>query len=70
VIATPEEFWEIQCTFSSIARKRLAAAPPEKVTSLREQFLERCREVQGRGGRLVYPFGAFFVAAERPEGNQ
>lgn len=62
----PEEFWELQCTFSSIARKRLASAPQEKVKALREDFLNRCRSVQQRGGKLVYPFAALFVTAERP----
>jgi ubiquinone/menaquinone biosynthesis C-methylase UbiE len=63
----PEEYWELQATFSSIARKRLAGAPPEKLAALREEFLRRTREVRACGGRLVYPFAAFFVAAERPE---
>ncbi len=64
---TPEEFWEIQRTFSSIARKRLSAAAPEKVTSLKKEFLEHCRKVQSRGGNLIYPFAAFYVVAKRPE---
>jgi hypothetical protein len=67
VIETPEEFWEIQRTFSSIARKRLSTALPEKIESLRQEFLERCRTVQSRGGNLVYPFAAFYVSALKPE---
>ncbi len=63
---TPEEFWEIQRTFSSIARKRLSGISPEKIEELRQEFLENCREVQSRGGRLVYPFGALFAVAQRP----
>jgi len=70
VIATPEEFWELQCTFSSIARKRLASASPEQREALREEFMVRCRQVQARGGRLVYPFAAFFVVAKRPAEKQ
>ena len=62
---TPEEFWEIQRTFSSIARKRLSSAPPEKVESLRQDFLKQCRAVQSHGGNLVYPFAAFYVVAEK-----
>ncbi len=61
----PEEFWEIQRTFSSIARKRLNAAPPEKVELLKKEFLEQCRKVQLRGGNLVYPFAAYFVVANK-----
>lgn len=64
---TPEEFWEIQSTFSSIARKRLGAAPPEKVESLRQDFLKQCRKVQLSGGDMVYPFAAFYVVAQRLE---
>ena len=65
-IADPEEFWMIQRTFSSIARKRLEERSPEEVAALRSEFLDRCRTTQARGGRLVYPFAAFYVSAERP----
>lgn len=65
-IDTPEEFWTLQRTFSSIARKRLSAAAPEKVETLREEFFKMCCNVQSRGGRLVYPSGAFYVSAQRP----
>jgi len=64
-LATPEDFWEIQRTFSSISRKRLSNAAPEKVESLRREFFEQCRTVQSRGGSLVYPFAAFYVVAEK-----
>ncbi len=64
-LETPEEFWEIQRTFSSISRKRLSMANPEEVESLRRKFLEKCQQVQARGGRLVYPYGAFYVVARR-----
>lgn len=66
VIETPEEFWEIQRTFSSIARKRINDAAPEKSELLYNQFLEKCRRVQAGGGKLVYPFGAFYVVAQKP----
>ena len=64
-IATPEDFWEIQRTFSSISRKRLSKSAPEKVESLRQEFFGQCRTVQSRGGNLVYPFAAFYVVAEK-----
>ncbi len=67
VLSTPEEFWEIQRTFSSVARKRIADAAPEQVSLLREDFLGKCRDVQACGGRLVYPFAAFFVVARRAQ---
>ncbi len=65
-IDTPEEFWTLQRTFSSVARKRLSATAPEKVTTLRGEFFRMCRSVQSRGGKLAYPFAAFFVVAQRP----
>ena len=66
IIESPEEFWEIQRTFSSIARKRINDAAPEKSEFLYSHFLEKCRQVQASGGKLVYPFGAFYVVAQKP----
>ena len=65
VIETPEQFWEIQRTFSSIARKRLSTIESSSVEILRTKFLEQCRNVQSQGGKLVYPFGAFYVVGRR-----
>src|SRR5207245_4458433 len=64
-LQTAEDFWGIQSTFSSLARKRVAAAPQDKIRGLREEFFEICRQVQARGGSLVYPIGAFFLKAKR-----
>jgi ubiquinone/menaquinone biosynthesis C-methylase UbiE len=66
VLETAEEFWELQATFSSMARARLRNATPRVVTELKNRFIETCREVQARGGNLVYPTGALFIAARRP----
>ncbi|MEP6925765.1 MAG: hypothetical protein ABI954_14960, partial [Pyrinomonadaceae bacterium] len=66
VIEKPEDFWEIQRTFSSIARKRLSTGSPDKVEKLRSEFIEKCHAVQSNGGRLIYPFAAFYVKAVRP----
>ena len=66
VVKAPEEFWDMQRTFSSIARKRLSKATPERAEALREEFLQTCRRVQANGGQLIYPFAAFYVAARRP----
>ena len=66
---TPEEFWELQRTYSTPARKRLAAAPPDLARSVREELLARAARVRERGGRLVYRHAALFVAAERPAGG-
>lgn len=66
VVPTPEEFWDLQSTMSTLARSRLHVAPPATVAQIRERFLERCRAVQARGGTLVYPTGVLLVAAARP----
>jgi SAM-dependent methyltransferase len=63
----PEEYWEIQRTFSSVARKRLTNGDPEKVTALKREFLKTCNRVQSRGGSLVYPIAAFFLVCRRPQ---
>ena len=65
VLETAEEFWEIQRTFSSISRKRLNDASPEKLESLRQEFFRKCQAVQSRGGNLAYPFAAYYVTAVR-----
>jgi ubiquinone/menaquinone biosynthesis C-methylase UbiE len=64
--ASAEEFWELQSTFSSIARKRLQDAAPADAEKLRERFFAQCDAVLARGGRLVYRVGAAFVAARKP----
>jgi SAM-dependent methyltransferase len=61
----PDEFWRLQVTFSSMARKRLARVPPKKVDALRKEFVQACAKVQSRGGRLAYPSGAFYVVGEK-----
>jgi SAM-dependent methyltransferase len=66
LLDTPEEFWELQRTYSTLARKRLASAPPEEGLRLRDEFLARAARVRERGGRLVYRYAALFVVAERP----
>jgi len=63
---TPEDFWDIQRTFSTIARKRLNGATPDQVAKIRAKFDELCDKALSRGGRLTYPFAALFVAARRP----
>lgn len=67
VIDTPETFWELQVTFSSVARKRIAGGDPGQVAALKREFLEQCRAHQRRGGRLVYATGATIVGAVKPD---
>jgi hypothetical protein len=69
VLDEVDEFWDLQATFSSFARDRIAAAmgrAPERVAALRERFDERCREAVRRGGRLLYPYAAYYASASRP----
>jgi SAM-dependent methyltransferase len=58
-----EEFWNVQVTYSSTERIRLAELQPDQLDELRTEFLKRCNRVLARGGRLVYPYGAMFYAA-------
>jgi ubiquinone/menaquinone biosynthesis C-methylase UbiE len=66
-IETPEEFWELQRTFSSAARKRLGETTPRAADAIRTEFLSVCGDVRARGGELVYPYAAFFVVARSEE---
>ena len=61
-----EDFWELQRTFSSIARKRLGRASPAQVAEVRRLFFERSRQVLDRRGKLVYHYAALFISAQRP----
>lgn len=63
-----DEFWDLQTTFSSKARKRIADASPESVNIIRAAFMEQCNAVVGRGGKLIYRVGAALVVAVKPGG--
>ncbi|HEX4808970.1 MAG TPA: methyltransferase domain-containing protein, partial [Bryobacteraceae bacterium] len=58
-----EEFWELQCTYSSLARKRLASASAAQRKAIEAEFAARCGSVLARGGRLVYTYAALYAAA-------
>jgi ubiquinone/menaquinone biosynthesis C-methylase UbiE len=66
VVNSPEEFWNLQRTFSSLARKRLSGMLPGGVEELKREFFNTCEKVRAGGGKLVYPFAAFYVKARRP----
>ena len=66
VVSTPDEFWELQRTFSSAVRRGLEGASAETVADLREATIARAGRVLARGGQLVYPQAALIVAARRP----
>lgn len=62
------DFWDLQATFSSFARDRIATAEevaPERVAALRRRFDEACRSASRRGGRLLYPYAAYYALADR-----
>lgn len=65
LIESPEEFWDLQTTFSSIARKRLAEISIEALQMLRDEFISTSSNILKRGGKLVYPNGAVFVTATK-----
>ena len=66
VLDSPDEFWDIQRTYSTLVRERLARASADEVRSLRDLVLKAGRRVQSRGGRLIYRHAALFVTARRP----
>lgn len=65
VLESPQAFWDLQATFSTLARKRLAAATPEQAAAVRAEFFDTCRKVHDGGGRLIFPQAAVFVVARR-----
>jgi len=67
-IDSPEDFWLLQMTFSSIARKRVQCADRSVVEQLKTEFYQRCDEVLQKKGRLVYNTGAAIVVGVKPEG--
>jgi ubiquinone/menaquinone biosynthesis C-methylase UbiE len=66
VLDSPQEFWDLQSTFSSIARKRLRIAAPAQLDLVRKDFERECAEVLGRGGKLVYHYAASYISGRRP----
>ena len=65
VLESPEEFWELQRTYSTGVRDRLAQASPDEVTALRDEGLTAAARVRASGGRVIYRHAALFVTARR-----
>jgi ubiquinone/menaquinone biosynthesis C-methylase UbiE len=57
-IDSAEDFWTLQATLSSRARKRLVDAREQDVARLKEAFKDTCISHLARGGTLVYRSGA------------
>jgi ubiquinone/menaquinone biosynthesis C-methylase UbiE len=62
IIDSIEEFFLLQVTFSSMARKRWARADAADIDKLRAEFNRRCEAVLEKSGRLVYQTGAVIVS--------
>lgn len=65
-VESAEDFWLLQMTFSSIARKRVQQADSETVERLKKEFYARSNEVLQKNGRLVYQTGAAIVVGVKP----
>jgi ubiquinone/menaquinone biosynthesis C-methylase UbiE len=65
-LETPQDFWELQATYSSLARKRLETAPADRLALLKDEFFTKCRQVQERNGSLVYRYAVRIFTARRP----
>ena len=66
IIDSPEDFWLLQMTYSSIARKRIQQADESVVQQLKAEFYQVCEQVLQKKGRLVYQSGAAIVAGVKP----
>jgi SAM-dependent methyltransferase len=65
VLEGPEEFWEVQRTFSTVVRDRLAGATADEVSELRDETVSAAARVRAAGGRVKYRHAALFVTARR-----
>ena len=65
-IASADDFWLLQMTFSSTARKRIQRADDKMLRSLKTEFYQDCDRVLNKNGRLVYQSGAAIVAGVKP----
>ena len=59
------DYWEAQAAISTLARKRLLTLEPNRVAQLRGEFLAEAERVLESGGKLYYPYGAFYVTGIR-----
>lgn len=66
IIDSAEDFWLLQMTYSSIARKRIQQADESDVERLKAEFYQVCEQVLLKNGRLVYQSGAAIVSGVKP----
>lgn len=65
-VDTAAEFWDMQRTICTGARKRLMDATPQVVANVRAEFVATAEATLARRGSLVFPISAVFVTAVKP----
>jgi ubiquinone/menaquinone biosynthesis C-methylase UbiE len=60
--SSAEAFWDVQAAIVSPARKRLMTLASGQLQALRHEFLAAAQRTLDHGGRLCYPYGAFYVS--------
>lgn len=64
-IASADDFWGLQMTLSTQARKARPKLAAAALSSLRQEFDDTCGAHQRRGGKLVYRSGALIASGRR-----
>ncbi len=65
-IVTADDFWGLQVTLSTQARKAVPTLPAATLAALRQEFDSLCNAHLRRGGQLVYRSGALIASGRRP----
>ena len=68
-LASADDFWLVQMTFSSKARKRIQQADQDTLNRLKGDFYQQCEQVLKKNGRLVYQTGAAIASGRKPLGK-
>lgn len=64
-LASADDFWLLQMTFSSTARKRIQQADQDTLSRLKDDFYQQCEQVLKNNGRLVYQTGTAIVSGRK-----
>ena len=65
-LASADDFWLVQMTFSSTARRRIQQADQDVLSRLKDDFYQKCEQVLKKNGRLVYQTGAAITSGRKP----
>ena len=68
VLDSVQDFWTLQITLSSFARKRMQAASPAEFKDVRTAFDRMCSRQLAKGGRMIFRSGALITTGRRPAG--